>query len=148
MTVIPVVILMIPVPFMQLPPLPVVIIVRMIPICPFIGRTVPPPSYPPIMMPMRGPVTVDPGIARTWLRPALLVPVRRWCASDVHANLSRSRDGENGCEHNATYPIQFHFVSPIDYYLTTVEYFGGTLEKLLPYLGLMLRLTLRNLSGE
>jgi hypothetical protein len=148
MTVIPVVILMIPVPFMHLPAFTIVIIVRMVPICPFIRRTVPAPCYPTIVMPMRGPVSLDPGVARTWTRPALLVAVWRWCASDVHANLSRSRDGENGCEHNATYPIQFHFVSPIDYYLTTVEYFGGTLETLLPYLGPMLRLMLRNLSGE
>src|ERR1700692_3370391 len=112
MAVAPVVILMIPVPFMQLPALPVVIIVRMIPICPFIGRTIPAPCHPPIAMAMRDPVPVDPGIARTWLGPALLVPVGRWCASDVHANLSRSGDGEGSCEHYATHPIQFHFVSP------------------------------------
>jgi hypothetical protein len=115
-TVVPVVIFMIPVPFMHLPALTVVIIVRMVPICPFIGRTGPAPCYPPIVMPMRGPVPLDPGVARTWTRPTLLVAVRRWCASDVYANLSRSRDGENGCEQYAMYPIQFHFVSPVEYF--------------------------------
>src|ERR1700694_819546 len=116
MTVVLVVILMIPVPFMHLPAFAIVIIVRMVPICPFIGSTLPAPCYPAIMMPMRGPVALDPGVARTWTRPTLLVAVRRWCASDVHANLTRSRDGENSREQYAMYPIQFHFVSPIDYY--------------------------------
>jgi hypothetical protein len=121
---VPVVILMIPVPFMHLPALTVVIIVRVVPICPFVGRTVPAPCYPAIVMPMRSPIPLDPGVARTWTRPTLLVAVRRWCASDVHANLSRSRDGENSREQYAMYPIRFHFVSPVDYYLTTIEYFG------------------------
>jgi hypothetical protein len=112
-----VMILMIPVAFMHLPAFTIVIIVRVVPICPFIGRTGPAPCYPPIVMAMRGPIPLDPGVARTWTRPTLLVAVRRWCASDVHANLSRSRDGENSCEQYAMYPIQFHFVSPIDYYL-------------------------------
>jgi hypothetical protein len=113
MTIVLVVILMIPVAFMHLPALTVVIIVRVVPICPFIGSTLPAPGYPTIVMPMRGPVSLDPGVARTWTRPTLLVAVRRWCASDVYANLSRSRDGENSCEQYAMYPIQFHFVSPI-----------------------------------
>ena len=118
MSVVPVMILMIPVPFMHLPTLTIVIIVRMIPIGPFIGRTIPAPCYPPIVMSMRGPVPFYPGVAWTRFWPALLVPVGRWCASNVHANLSRSRDSESSCEQYAIYPLQFHFVSPIDYHLT------------------------------
>src|ERR1700687_3680003 len=116
MTVVPVVILMIPVPFMHLPALTVVIIMRMAPICPFVGRTVPASRYAPIAMPMRGPVPLHAGVAWTWFWRTLLVPERRWCASDVHPNLARSRDGENSCEQYAIYPIHSHFVSPIDYY--------------------------------
>src|ERR1700730_2648293 len=126
MTVVLVVILMIPVPFMHLPALTVVIIMRMVPICPFVGRTIPAPCHPLIAMPMRRPVPVDPGIARTWLRPTPLVAVGRWCASDVHANLSRSRNREGSCEHYATYPIQFHFVSPMEKYLTTISLLSST----------------------
>jgi len=44
MSVVPVMILMIPVPFMHLPTLTIVIIVRMVPIGPFIGRTIPAPE--------------------------------------------------------------------------------------------------------
>ena len=114
-SVVPVVILMIPVPFMKLPALPVVIIVGMAPIGPFKGRTVPAPCHPPIVMPMRGPVPADPGVARTWKRPTLLVTKWRWCGSDVYRNLCRSRNAESGCEQYAAYPIQSHLVTPVEY---------------------------------
>jgi hypothetical protein len=124
MSVIPVMILMIPVPFMHLPTLTIVIIVRMVPIGPFIGRTIPAPCYPPIVMSMRGPVPVDPGVAWARFWPTLLEPVGRGRASNVHANLCRSRDGESSCEQYAIDPLQFHFVTPIDYNLTLSSAFG------------------------
>src|ERR1700687_3131307 len=115
MSMVPVMILMIPVPFMHLPALTIVIIVRMVPIGPFIGRTIPAPCYPPIVMSMRGPVPFNPGVAWTRFWPTLLVPVGRWCASNVHANLSRSRDGESRFEQYAIYPLQFYFIYTSDY---------------------------------
>src|ERR1700676_2157431 len=105
---IPVVILMIPVAFMQPPAFPVMIVVGMAPIRPFVGRTVPMPCHPPVVTPIRGPVPLDPNVARTRNRPSPLVTQRRWCASDIHGNLCRSRDGESDCEQYSAYPIQFH----------------------------------------
>src|ERR1700686_233914 len=105
---IPVVILMIPVAFMHPPAFTIVIVMRMIPIRPFVGRTVPTPCHPPVVMPIRGPVPLDPNVARARNRPALLVTQRRWRGSDVHGNLCRSRDGESDCEQYSAYPIQFH----------------------------------------
>src|ERR1017187_8859446 len=114
LAMVPGMILMIPVAFMQLPALAVVVIVGMVPICAFIGRTVPAPCYPRITMPMRSPVPVDPGVARARNRPAPLVAQRRRCGTDVHPNLCRSRDGESHGEKYATYPIPFHCVSPAE----------------------------------
>src|SRR5260370_41500029 len=153
MSVVPVMILMIPVPFMHLPALAIVIIVRMVPIGPFIGRTIPAPCYPPIVMSMRGPVPFYPGVAWTRFWPTLLVPVGRWCASSVHANLSRSRDSESSCEQYAIYQLQFHFVSPIDYYLTLSSTSAKPL-KFFPRILIfilsrpLLYLTCRNLSRD
>ena len=128
MPAIPLVILMIPMSFVQLPALPVVIIMRMVPVCPLIGRTVPAAGYPSIVTPVRGPVAVDPSVSWTWKGPAPLETQRRRCDSDVHPDLRQGRDGESGCQYCATYPIQSHSLSP-------VEYFGGSIEKLLPYSG-------------
>src|SRR6266849_1884333 len=108
MFAIPVVILAIPVAFMQSPAFTIVIVVGMRPICPFVGRTLPTPRHPPVVMPIRGPIPLDPDVARARHRPTLLVPHRRGRGSDVHGNLRRSRDGESDCEQYSAYPIQFH----------------------------------------
>ena len=60
-----VVVLMIPVAFMQSPALTIVIVVRMRPIRPFVGRTLPTPRHPPVVMPIRGPIPLDPDIVST-----------------------------------------------------------------------------------
>src|SRR6266478_3048935 len=105
---IPVVVLTIPVAFMPSPAFTIVIVVRMIPIRAFVGRTLPTPRHPPVVMPIRSPVPLDPDVARARNRPTLLVTQRRRCASDVHGNLRRSRDGESDGEQYSAYPIQFH----------------------------------------
>src|SRR6266478_5202392 len=105
---IPVVVLTIPVAFMPSPAFAVVIVVRMIPIRPFVGRTLPTPRHPPVVMSIRGPVPLDPDVARARNRPTLLVTQRRRRASDIHGNLCRSRDGKSDCEQYSAYPIQFH----------------------------------------
>src|SRR6266478_1744386 len=105
---IPVVVLTIPVAFMPSPAFTIVIVVRMIPIRPFVGRTLPTPRHPPVVVPIRGPVSLDPNVAGARNRPTLLVTQRRRCASDVHGNLCRSRDGKSDCEQYSAYPFQFH----------------------------------------
>src|SRR6202158_1818509 len=106
---IPVVIFTIPVAFMHPPAFTIVIVVRMIPIRSFVGRTFPMPFHPSVAMPLRGPIPLDPDVAWAWNRRAPLVTQRRWRASDIHGNLCRSRDGETNCEQYSAYPIQFHF---------------------------------------
>src|SRR6266403_4127944 len=105
---IPVVVLTIPVAFMPSPAFTIVIVVGMIPICALVGRTLPTPRHPPVVMPIRGPVSLDPDVARARNRPTLLVTQRRWRASDIHGNLCRSRDGKSDCEQYSAYPFQFH----------------------------------------
>jgi len=95
---IPVVILMIPVAFMHPPAFTIVIVMRMAPIRPFVGRTVPTPCHPTVVMPIRGPVPLDPNVARARNRPAPLVTQRRWRGSDVYPNLCRSRNCESSCD--------------------------------------------------
>jgi hypothetical protein len=89
------VIFMIPVALMHLPALLVVIVMGMVPIGPFVWRSVPAPCYPPIMMPVRRPIPLDPGISWTRFRSTLFVAQGRWCASDVYRKLRRSRDGDS-----------------------------------------------------
>ena len=105
---IPIVVLTIPVAFMQSPAFTIMIVVRMKPICSFVGRTLPMPCHPPVVMPIRGPIPLKPNVARAWNRPTLLVAQRRWWGSDVHPNLCRSRDAESDSEHYSTDPIQSH----------------------------------------
>ena len=102
---IPIVVLTIPVAFMQSPAFTIMIVVRMKPICSFVGRTLPMPCHPPVVMPIRGPIPLNPNVARAWNRPTLLVAQRRWWGSDVHPNLCRSRDGESDSEQYSAYPI-------------------------------------------
>src|SRR5450631_485622 len=141
MSAIPAVILMIPVAFVQLPTLAVVIVMGMTPICPFIGRTVPAPCHPPIVAPMRSPVPIDPGVAGTWKCPTPLVTNRRWCAPDVHPNLGRSRNRENGREQYAIDPIQLHFC------ILRIEKCGRSSKGLLPHLGDLVFRTLSARTG-
>src|SRR6266853_388984 len=103
-----VVILTIPVAFMPSPACTIVIVMGMVPIRAFVGRTLPTPRHPPVVVPIRGPVSLDPNVARARNRPTLLVTQRRRCASDVHGNLCRSRDGKSDCEQYSAYPFQFH----------------------------------------
>src|ERR1700736_2920441 len=108
-----VVILVIPMAFMQLPTLPLVIVVRMVPIAAFIRGAVPTSCHPSVMPPIRGPITIDPGIARTRLRSAFFVTQWRRCASDVYFDLRHGRNGESGCNYQTTNQLQFHRVTPL-----------------------------------
>ena len=87
MPMIPVMILMVPVAFMQLPALFIVVVVGMVPIGSIIGRTIPAPRHPSVVSAMRGPVTIDPSIARARSRTTLFMTIRRRGDSDVHPNL-------------------------------------------------------------
>src|SRR6266478_7719831 len=106
---IPVVIFAIPVAFMPSPAFTIVIVMGMIPIRALVGRTLPTRRHPPVVMPIRGPVSLDPDVARARNRPTLLVTQRRRRASDIHGNLCRSRDGKSDSEQYSAYPFQFHF---------------------------------------
>src|ERR1700730_17117305 len=92
---IPVVVLTIPVAFMHPPAFTIVIVMRMAPIRPFVGRTLPVPFHPSVAMPLRGPIPLHPDVAWSWNRRAPLVTQRRRRASDIDGNLCRSRDGES-----------------------------------------------------
>src|SRR3979411_363119 len=105
---IPVVIFTIPVAFMHPPAFAIVIVMRMVPIRSFVGRTLPVPFHPSVAMPMRGPIPLDPDIAWAGNRRTPFVTQWRRRASDIDGNLCRSRDGESNCEQYSAYPIQFH----------------------------------------
>ena len=83
------------------------------PACPLIWRTVPAPRHPLIATPLRRPVATNPCVSRTRKRTRTFVTDPRGWMSDIHRNLCRGGDAECGREHYATYPIPFHFVSPL-----------------------------------
>jgi hypothetical protein len=97
-SVVAVMILMVPVAFVQLPTLPVVVIMGMAPIGSFIRRTVPAAGNPSIVTAIWSPITVHPSVTRAWSGSALLVTKRRRCATYVDSYLCRRRDGESGCD--------------------------------------------------
>src|ERR1700693_1292904 len=119
MSLIPAVVFMIPVAFMQLPALLVMVVVRMVPGSSLIWRTVPSSSHPAIVTTVRRPVPVNPGVSRTWHRTALLMTQRRRRAADIDSDLSRSSDGENHCEKYSTYPISISFFASPCKHLST-----------------------------
>jgi len=92
-----VVVLTVPVSLVQLPAFLVVIVVRVTPIGPFVGRMVPASLHPAIVAAVWRPVSFYPDEAWAGERPTLLVADRRWRGSDVHRNLSRARSDDSGC---------------------------------------------------
>src|SRR5216684_6827460 len=82
-----VVVLMVPMSLVHLPTFSVVVIVRMAPVCPFIGRPVPASPDPPVMVTNWFPISVHPDEVWTWSWSILLIANRRWRGPDVHRNL-------------------------------------------------------------
>src|SRR5260221_6295237 len=105
---IPVVVLTIPVAFMPSPAFTIVVVVWMVPIRPFVGRTLPVPFHPSVMVPVRSPVPLDPDVARARNRPTPLLTQGRGRAPDEHGNLCRARKAETGRNQYSAHPIQFH----------------------------------------
>src|SRR5580704_18834125 len=82
-----IVVLMVPMSLMHLPAFPVVVVMRVAPVRPFIGWTVPTSTNPLVMMTIWHPIPFHPDESWPWNRPTLLVPDRRWRGPDVHRNL-------------------------------------------------------------
>jgi len=81
------VIFMVPVAFMKLPPLLIVIVMRMVPICALVRRLCPASSNPSVMVAVWGPIALNPGVAGTGRIASLFVTNRRRSAADVYRNL-------------------------------------------------------------
>lgn len=79
-----VVVLMVPMSLVHLPTFSVVVIVRMTPVCPFIGRAVPASPDPPVMVTNWFPISINPDEVWTWSRSILLIADRGWRGPDVH----------------------------------------------------------------
>lgn len=106
------VVFVVPMSLVQLPAFLVMVIVRVAPVGPFVGRTVPASLDPAVVAAIGGPIPFYPDVTRTGERSTLLVADRRWRGSDVYRNLGRTGGDDSGCEQCAIYAIQFHFVSP------------------------------------
>lgn len=101
------VILAVPVPFVDLPALLVVVVVRMGPVSARIGRPLPPPGDPDIVVAMHSPIAIRPGItiSRDW-RPYFIA--NRWrCGADVNLNLAECRDCQGRNSEDTTNPSCF-----------------------------------------
>jgi len=83
-----VVVLVVPVSFVPFPAFPIVIVVRMRPVCPFIGRMLPMSPDPLVMVTHRSPISFDPNESRIGRGPRLLINDRWWRSPDVYRNLS------------------------------------------------------------
>ena len=106
--VVMIVIFVVPVALVQLPALLIMVVVRVIPVRAFIRRMVPTSGNPPVVVSVRRPVTIDPGIARTWRDTALFVADRRRAGAYLQRYLRGGRNGKSGGKQCATYPIELH----------------------------------------
>jgi len=102
MAVVPVVmvvavVLVVPVPFMDLPSLLVVVVVRMGPVGPGVGRPLPDAGDPDVASAAISPVTVDPGVAFSGHRRPCLIAQRWRRGADINVNLAKCRDGQGRC---------------------------------------------------
>jgi len=82
-----VVVLMVPMSLVHSPAFAIVVIVRMAPVGPFIGRTFPASLDPPVMVTNGFPISIHPDEVWTWTRSILLIADRRWRGPDVYRNL-------------------------------------------------------------
>ena len=82
-----VVVLVVPMPFVTFPAFAIVVVVRMRPVGPFKGRTLPMSPHPLVMVAHRCPISFDPYEPRfrRWTR--LFVNDSRWRGPNVHRNL-------------------------------------------------------------
>jgi hypothetical protein len=92
----------IPVPLMIVPPVLIMVIVRMVPVGTLIGRTIPAPRHPNITATVDAPIAIDPCKTRTRRRrPAFIAQWRRRTAND-DANLcirgGSDRGKRRGCK--------------------------------------------------
>jgi hypothetical protein len=87
----------VPVPFMYLPALLVVVVVRMAPVCAGVGRLLPTAGDPDIAAAACAPVSIDPGVAFSrHLRSYLVADWRRWRA-DIDLDLAECRYCQGRC---------------------------------------------------
>jgi hypothetical protein len=84
MAVTVVVVFVVPVSLVELPALLVVVIVGMIPVGSFVGRTVPASLNPAIVVTIGGPISLNPGVAGAGHWSAGLDSQGRWRRSDVN----------------------------------------------------------------
>jgi hypothetical protein len=82
-----VVFLVVPMSFVQLPAFAIVVVMRMCPVCPFKGRTIPMSPDPPVTVTYRRPISLHPNQTRARRRPRLFINERRWWGTNVHRNL-------------------------------------------------------------
>jgi hypothetical protein len=81
------VVFVVPMSLVQLPAFLVMVIVRVAPGGPFVGRTVPASLDPAVVAAIGSPISFHPDVALTGLGSTLLVAERRRRGSDVHRNL-------------------------------------------------------------
>jgi hypothetical protein len=86
-----VVILVIPMAFVQPPASSFVVIVRVVPVAPFIGWVVPAAGNPAVVMSLGRPIAGDPREAGARRIGAPFITKSRWWDSDINRDLSRGR---------------------------------------------------------
>jgi hypothetical protein len=102
------VVFMVPVAFMDRPTLLVVVVVRIAPMRPLIGRPLPGSTSPFIPPAAPGPIAVGPNITRTWHRSLDLIPHRWRGTTDIDAHLGKSRSCKSRSQDHAHYPCCSH----------------------------------------
>jgi hypothetical protein len=90
--VVPVVIV-VPVPLVVFPTAIVVVVVRVGPIPSLKGRPAPHSGDPDISAPVPVPISIDPGVTRTWQRSPLFVTQRRRFVANVDTDLGKGWSG-------------------------------------------------------
>lgn len=101
------VILAVPVPFVHLPALLVVVVVRMGPVSARIGRPLPRPGDPHIVVATHSPIAIRPGISFSRHRRSYFIADRWRCGADVNLNLAECGDCQGRYSEDTTNPSCF-----------------------------------------
>lgn len=104
-----VVIFVVPVAFVQLPPLLIVIVVGMVPIGALVWWLLPVSLDPSVVASVRCPIALDPTVTRPGCVAPPLISKRRRSASDVKRNLGKRRDRDCHHQQQAAKPFQSHY---------------------------------------
>jgi hypothetical protein len=101
-------VVVVPMALVQLPPLPLVVIMRVVPVSSLVRWLIPAPCHPSVAMAIGFPIPVNPGVPRARSAPPSFVAEGRRSASDIERNLREGGKSDDRRQQQSGYPLRFH----------------------------------------